>query len=76
MRKTPMDTKASLQKIYYTTKEVAAMFGITASYLKNLRYLDSGPSYRQVGKLILYSLSDVEAWFEEHAQFVEPGNSR
>lgn len=61
-------------KRYYTTEEIAKMYGLTVSYLKNLRYLSEGPTYRKVGKLVLYSLSDVDAWFDQNSELVTPKN--
>jgi hypothetical protein len=62
-------------KRYYTTEEIAKMYGLTVSYLKNLRYLGQGPAYRKVGKLVLYSLPDVDDWFEQNADLVHPKNA-
>lgn len=62
-------------KRYYTTEEIAKTYGLTVSYLKNLRYLGEGPTYRKVGKLVLYSLSDVDAWFDHNSELVTPKNA-
>lgn len=51
-------------KIYGTTAEMSALYGLSQPYLKKLRLLRQGPPYRKCGKLVLYSLADFSSWFE------------
>lgn len=62
----------SVAKLYGTTAEMSAMYGLSAAYLKKLRLLGQGPAYRKCGRLVLYSLSDFAIWFESFTVSVTP----
>jgi len=57
---------------FYTTGEIAVMFGLTDTYLRKLRQLQSGPKYYKLNKMIRYKKEDVESWLENVVIEVKP----
>ncbi len=49
-----------------TEPDTAAMLGIGASTLQQLRFRGEGPPYLKIGRAIRYRRSDVERWLEAH----------
>ena len=45
-------------------KEVAALAGVSTSWLQKLRMLGNGPKFHKLGKAVRYSDTDVHAWLE------------
>jgi predicted DNA-binding transcriptional regulator AlpA len=60
------------EKLYYTTTEIAHTYGLSASYLKNLRHLGQGPPYLKIGKTVLYRRDEFDEWFNRTAVEVSP----
>jgi predicted DNA-binding transcriptional regulator AlpA len=61
------------EKLYYTTEEVALMFGLTPDYLRRLRSRQAGPVYSRIGgRMIRYRKADVEQWIETATVEVRP----
>ena len=61
------------EKLYYTTEEVALMFGLTSDYLRRLRSRQAGPVYSRIGgRMIRYRLADVQRWIDTAAVEVMP----
>jgi hypothetical protein len=55
------------EKLYYNTREVAALYGLTVSHLKQLRHTKQGPPCSRLGeKKIVYDIRQFDVWF--HAQ--------
>ena len=48
-----------------TTKEAAALAGMTARSFEMLRFRHAGPVYYKVGRRVLYDADDVRAWLEK-----------
>lgn len=51
-----------------TEKAAAEYIGISRTHLANLRKANEGPSYFQLGKRILYTVEDVDAWLDSRKQ--------
>lgn len=59
-------------KVFSTTSEMAAMFGLSEAYLRKLRSLQAGPVYSKIGRMVRYRVSDVQAWLADAAVEVTP----
>ena len=58
-------TDASADRVL-TEKEAALKLGLSASYLRKLRYVGGGPAYLQLASnRIGYRISDLEAWLDQ-----------
>src|SRR5687767_14834991 len=45
------------------TREAAAMLGVSASYLNQLRVKGGGPQYSKIGKrIVVYEVADLRDW--------------
>jgi excisionase family DNA binding protein len=49
-------------------KEAAAYIPVAKSTLDKLRVAGGGPRYIRIGAKILYDVSDLDAWMENHKQ--------
>jgi predicted DNA-binding transcriptional regulator AlpA len=49
---------------YLSSKQAAARFGLSQSWLAKLRIYGGGPIYMKCGKRILYEESKFEDWLE------------
>jgi len=56
----------------YSTSEIAAKFGIKATYFRKKRQLNQGPKYLKLGRKVLYHQSDIEAWLKASISEVVP----
>ena len=56
---------------YYTTEETAELVGVSASTLKQNRLKKIGIPYRKIGRLVRYSLEDIQNYMD--ANRVETG---
>lgn len=43
-------------------KDVAAIAGVSVSWLQKLRLTGDGPTYHKLGKAVRYAEQDVRAW--------------
>ena len=59
-------------KQYVNEAEVSEITGISKSHLQNLRWQGKGFPYYKISKKVLYKLSEVIDYMEEHR--VEPAN--
>jgi predicted DNA-binding transcriptional regulator AlpA len=48
---------------------LAKRFGNTRAHWRKLRREHKGPKYYKIGRLVRYSLADVEAWLEQFAVY-------
>jgi len=55
-------TKSLLAKNVISPREASQLFSISEGTLANLRCLKRGPRYYRVGRKVLYSIADFEAW--------------
>lgn len=55
-------------KKYICTKCLARVTGLSPSFFEKLRVQRAGPPYHKVGSRVLYSWSDVEAWFQSRRE--------
>lgn len=53
---------------YLTAEEVSARYrgGISVGTLRNWRAMRIGPSFVKVGKAVLYSVDELDAWDEKN----------
>lgn len=47
---------------YLNTKQAAAEYGLSVSYLNKLRVSGGGPPYAKIGRRVLYRRCDLERW--------------
>ncbi|KDC32839.1 DNA-binding helix-turn-helix protein [Bordetella bronchiseptica F4563] len=52
---------------YLTNSEAAAYLRLSPRTLEKLRVLGGGPRFRKFGRRVLYGLSDLEAWADDHS---------
>ena len=60
------------EKRYYSTKELAIVYGLTDARLRKLRQLQKGPKYRKLGRSVCYTKADVEEWLDKAMITIEP----
>ena len=54
---------------WLTTRETAAMIGVSYRCLANWKQRDIGPvAYRFGNKIVAYKVVDVQAWIESHRE--------
>ena len=46
-------------------KAAASRLGATVSFMRRCRLFKTGPTYSKLGKLVRYSVSDLEAYIEK-----------
>jgi excisionase family DNA binding protein len=51
-----------------SVKEAAAYVPVAKGTLDKLRILGGGPRFIKIGKKVLYDMTDLDAWIEEHKQ--------
>jgi len=51
---------------YLTPKEAAQYLRLSHRTLEKHRSQGSGPRYRKLGKVVLYTVADLDAWAELH----------
>jgi len=61
------------QDRYLDSLEAAEVTHLSIKTLANLRWAGQGPRYYKVRRRILYRLSDLQAWVEQHA--VDPSQN-
>ena len=64
-----------LPKDALEVKEAAEYLGLSPATLAGWRYAQTGPTYYKTRTRILYSLADLDAWYESQVQRVEPAAS-
>lgn len=50
------------------TKQAAAHLGLSKSTLDKLRHFGGGPRYYKLGRAVVYSIADLDAWMQERAR--------
>lgn len=55
-----------MQKQYLTEKEVSESTGISRSTLQHYRWKGLGPKFKKIGTKVLYSVKDLEEFFDSH----------
>jgi predicted DNA-binding transcriptional regulator AlpA len=50
------------------TREAAIYVGLSKSTLEKLRLTGNGPRYAKLGKIITYSIDDLNAWVAERVR--------
>lgn len=53
---------------FINTKQAAADYGLSTSWLAKLRLTGNGCAYRKVGKRVLYRRDEFVSWIESHSQ--------
>lgn len=56
------ETAAPLPPRYLRTPEAARFLGLSGRTLEKHRTYGTGPEYRKLGGLVVYTLADLEAW--------------
>ena len=59
---TAISSAAAATVVLYTPETLAAHLGVTLATLENWRLSGYGPAWFQLGELIRYSATDVDAW--------------
>lgn len=52
---------------YLTNCEAAAYLRLSPRTLEKLRVLGGGPRFRKFGRRVLYAVTDLEGWADEHS---------
>lgn len=55
------------KKTLIDTAAAARLTKTSKSYWEKLRWRKEGPKYIKRGRLVLYWLSDIEAWLDKHS---------
>ena len=50
-----------------TTKEASQYIRLAVRTLEKLRFTGGGPRYHKVGRLVFYTLVDLDDWIDRHA---------
>ena len=50
---------------YLSSREVSVIYGIQAKTLEMWRWRGVGPKFRKFGRLVRYSVRDLEEWAED-----------
>lgn len=56
----------SNSKIVMNSDEAAEKLGLSNSTLAKMRVYGRGPQYLKLGRRVVYSLADLEAWLNEN----------
>lgn len=57
------------------TKDAANYLGLSKSTLEKLRCFGGGPAYSKLGRVVIYSTSDLDAWLLERKRFSTWGSA-
>lgn len=57
-----------MESEYFDTREAAAAYGLSVSYLNKLRVSGGGCPYAKVGRRVLYRKADFERWVSAHVR--------
>lgn len=49
-------------------REAAAYMGLSKSLLDKLRHFGGGPRYFKIGRAVVYSTTDLDAWMAERTK--------
>jgi predicted DNA-binding transcriptional regulator AlpA len=60
-----MDT-ANAMSALLDAEQAAAWTGLSTSTLAKLRLTGGGPAYAKLGRRVVYSAQDLEAWVQAH----------
>lgn len=58
------DTDVRPKPRYLTTEEAAEFLRLSSRTLEKHRSTGGGPRYRKLGRRVLYTIADLEAWAE------------
>jgi hypothetical protein len=58
---------AVIETKWIDTPAAAAFLGHTVGTLQTYRWMGAGPTFRRIGRRIVYAVGDLEAWRAEHA---------
>jgi len=50
------------QKLHLRTPQAAEYLGLSASVMEKMRLRGDGPPYAKLGRLVIYDVSDLDAW--------------
>ena len=62
------DAKEGLPPRFLRTPEAARLLGLSGRTLEKHRTYGTGPLYRKLGGLVVYTVADLEAWAARGAQ--------
>jgi hypothetical protein len=48
------------------TARAADYLGLSKTYLDKLRCFGGGPRFAKIGRRVIYRVSDLDAWLEQH----------
>jgi predicted DNA-binding transcriptional regulator AlpA len=54
------------QKLHLRTPQAAEYIGLSASTMEKMRLRGDGPRYAKLGKLVVYAITDLNAWVDVH----------
>jgi predicted DNA-binding transcriptional regulator AlpA len=50
------------QKLHLRTRQAAEYLGLSISNMEKMRFKGDGPPYAKLGRLVIYEMSDLDAW--------------
>ena len=53
---------AIYQKLHLRTPQAAEYLGLSTSNMEKMRLRGDGPPYAKLGRLVIYDMSDLDAW--------------
>ena len=67
MKHAVMPTETFAKPRYLTAAEAAAYLRISPRTLEKHRIVGGGPRYRKVGRMVRYTIKDLDAWTESRS---------
>lgn len=53
-------------KLHIRTNQAAEYLGLSKSNMEKMRLRGDGPQYAKLGRLVVYSVADLETWIKAH----------
>jgi len=63
-----------LEKRFLSVDEAATLLGLSRRTLDNYRVLGTGPTFHKFGRLVRYSMRDLEHWTEARREITWQGD--
>lgn len=59
-------------RLLYSYPEAADLLGLSLQALRDLVYRGRGPVQTRIGRRVMFSVGDLEAWISKHRQLPQP----
>jgi predicted DNA-binding transcriptional regulator AlpA len=54
------------QRLHLRTPQAAEYLGLSTSTMEKMRLRADGPRYAKLGRLVVYAITDLDAWVDVH----------